>query len=140
MAPEIFDKESGEYTEGYDIWCLGCLLYELVVGDPPYGQNALNADELHKELLGDEVLMKDYFSNDFKDLLYGLLDKSIHDRISIEDIMTSPFFKKVNWDLMEQKKGLKPSIKPKANNTIKLTKADKLSMQDELNQSPPGQR
>ena len=53
--------------------------------------------------------------------------------------MAHPFFKKVNWKLMEEKKGLKPPIKPKVKNAIKLTKAEKMIMEDEMAFSPaPG--
>ena len=76
--------------------------------------------------------MKDYFSKDFKRLMYGLLDKSIQSRFTLDDVMKEPFFKRIDWTKMEEKIGMKPPIKPKALNKIKTSKADKLIMKDEL--------
>jgi serine/threonine protein kinase len=38
MAPEIFNN-NGEYDYKVDLWSLGCCLYEIVVGNPPYYVN-----------------------------------------------------------------------------------------------------
>lgn len=35
IAPEIFNESKG-YSQEVDVWSLGCLLYELVVGTPPF--------------------------------------------------------------------------------------------------------
>mmetsp|Transcript_27851 Transcript_27851/g.42132 ORF Transcript_27851/g.42132 Transcript_27851/m.42132 type:complete len:86 (+) Transcript_27851:521-778(+) len=35
LAPEIFKKEAG-YDFSVDVWSLGCCLYEIVVGQPPF--------------------------------------------------------------------------------------------------------
>lgn len=123
MAPEIFDLELG-YDFSYDIWSLGCFMYELVVGEPPFGVDAETKDDVKHELLTKEVQMKDYFSNDFKDILYKILDKSINSRIGLDEIMRHPFFKKVNWDQLGTAIGLKPPIKPNVKKAINVTKAD----------------
>jgi len=39
MAPEVFNAPDG-YSFSYDLWSLGCFLYELVVGEPPFGMSA----------------------------------------------------------------------------------------------------
>lgn len=49
--------------------------------------------------------------------------------------MNEPFFKKINWEKI-QKKEEKPPIKPKLINSMKVSKADILSMQDEIQVTP----
>ena len=35
MAPEMF-PENGISSFGSDLWALGCVLYELAIGNPPF--------------------------------------------------------------------------------------------------------
>ena len=34
MAPELLKKEG--YSKSIDWWCLGCMIYEMVTGLPPF--------------------------------------------------------------------------------------------------------
>lgn len=47
MAPELFDVVAT--TSASDIWSLGCLIVELLVGDPPY--HHLSQNEILYNLL-----------------------------------------------------------------------------------------
>jgi serine/threonine protein kinase len=94
IAPEVFDLEQ-DFDFSYDVWSFGCLLYELVVGSPPFGNMAESREDIQYELLSKEVDMKDYFSKDFKALLSKLLEKSTKERITFDEVMKEPFFKKV---------------------------------------------
>ena len=49
MAPELF-QEGGVYSFASDFWSLGCVLYELATGKPPFSANGLK--ELINEILG----------------------------------------------------------------------------------------
>ena len=55
--------------------------------------------------------MKDYFSDDFKDLLEGMLDKDPLSRLNMEGVKSHPFFKKISFDDLLDKK-MKPPCKP----------------------------
>ena len=64
MAPEILNNDNN-ISFSYDIWTLGCFLYEIVAGEPPFGKFSESTEELKNEHLMNEVKMKDYFSKDF---------------------------------------------------------------------------
>ena len=51
MAPEIF---LGNYDKKVDIWSLGCCLFEMVSGYPPF-QGQKTFDKLKKNILYQEV-------------------------------------------------------------------------------------
>ena len=41
MAPELFTEE-GVFSFQSDVWALGCVLYEMATGEPPFGAKGLN--------------------------------------------------------------------------------------------------
>ena len=75
---------------------MGCLLYEIVVGDPPF-KNILSFDEIKNALVTQKIDMKEYFSKDFTSLLNGLLNKNPSQRLKCSAIRKHPFFKKIDW-------------------------------------------
>jgi len=93
---------------------------------------------MEHELNTSEVQMKDYFSKDFRRLIYGLLEKSIDNRITLDEVMREPFFKKIDWDKLEDKNDIKPPIKPNKINSMKVTKENKMIMRDECVPTPTG--
>ena len=45
--------------------------------------------------------MKDYFSKDFTSLINNLLSKNPNQRMKIKAIKSHAFFKKIDWEKME---------------------------------------
>ena len=73
MAPELFEVGS-VYSFASDLWALGCMLYELAMGSPPFVSSSLtDIASLTKNAPTPRV---DFFSSDFNHLLEQLLQKN----------------------------------------------------------------
>ena len=91
MAPELFNDE-GVYSFQSDIWALGCVIYEMATGLPPFKASGL-------QQLITEIQTRPYepipgASPLFSDLLSRLLDKDPVKRISWEHLRKHPFWTK----------------------------------------------
>ena len=91
MAPELFNDE-GVYSFQSDIWALGCVMYEMATGLPPFKASGL-------QQLITEIQTKPYepiagASTLFSDLLSRLLEKDPVKRISWEHLRKHPFWTK----------------------------------------------
>ena len=90
MAPEIIESENYDYS--VDIWSLGILLYELLMGHSPFKdktiKNTIVNIKLHDLKFDKEI------SHDCKDLINKLLEVNKEKRFNIKDILTHNFVKK----------------------------------------------
>ena len=91
MAPEIL--QSHKYDAKADLWSVGTILYELVVGRPPFnGSNhvvLLHNIERHEAKIPDQIAK--HLSSACIDLIYSLLKRNPVQRISFEEFFSHPF-------------------------------------------------
>lgn len=73
MAPEIVKDQPYDHTA--DLWALGCILYELYTGTPPFYSN--NILQLISLIVKEPVRWPKDMSPIFKDFLQGLLAKKL---------------------------------------------------------------
>lgn len=92
MAPELF-TEGGVHSFYTDFWSLGCVLYELAAGRPPFTSNSLK-DLINIILEGELPLPVEgvAMSGEFQDLLRRLLEKDPTKRINWEEIRGHAFW------------------------------------------------
>lgn len=77
MAPELFEAGS-VYSFASDLWAVGCILYELAQGTPPFvSSNLHDIAALARTAPTPRV---DFFSSDFNNLLERLLVKEPDER------------------------------------------------------------
>ena len=95
MAPEIIESENYDYS--VDIWSLGILFYELLMGHSPFKdkttKNTIVNIKLHDLKFDKEI------SDDCKDLINKLLEVNKEKRINIKDILSHNFVKKNENDI-----------------------------------------
>ncbi|XP_056326770.1 protein kinase C epsilon type [Danio aesculapii] len=115
IAPEILQEL--EYGPSVDWWALGVLMYEMMAGQPPF--EADNEDDLFESILHDDVLYPVWLSKEAVSILKAFMTKSPSKRLGCvvsqgleEAIKVHPFFKDIDWVLLEQRK-VKPPFKPR---------------------------
>nr|KAG5700609.1 hypothetical protein BaRGS_015405 [Batillaria attramentaria] len=87
MSPELVEEKPYDHTA--DLWALGCILYELFVGTPPFYTNSIF--QLVSMIIKDPVKWPKNMSPVFKDFLQGLLNKNPRQRLSWPDLLHHPF-------------------------------------------------
>ncbi|ODV77491.1 Pkinase-domain-containing protein [Suhomyces tanzawaensis NRRL Y-17324] len=88
------------YSKAVDIWSLGCFLYTILCGFPPFYDEDPN-QLTHKILNGDFEYLKpwwDEVSDDAKDLISQMINTDPETRISIDEIWQHPWVKEVSND------------------------------------------
>ncbi|NWW64805.1 STK36 kinase, partial [Ifrita kowaldi] len=87
MSPELVEERPYDHTA--DLWSVGCILYELFVGTPPFYTNSIF--QLVSLIIKDPVKWPTTMSPVFKSFLQGLLMKDPHQRLSWPELLSHPF-------------------------------------------------
>ncbi|XP_030435984.1 serine/threonine-protein kinase 36 isoform X2 [Gopherus evgoodei] len=87
MAPELVQERPYDHTA--DLWAVGCILYELVVGTPPFYTNSIF--QLVSLIVRDPIKWPKAMSPSFKSFLQGLLMKDPRQRLSWPELLCHPF-------------------------------------------------
>mmetsp|Transcript_4376 Transcript_4376/g.7400 ORF Transcript_4376/g.7400 Transcript_4376/m.7400 type:complete len:314 (+) Transcript_4376:1292-2233(+) len=111
LAPEILKKQG--HTKSLDWYLTGVLLYELIVGIPPYYHN--NRKELFENILSGPLRVPHTMSVEARDLILNLLNRNPKKRLGAgpddaEELKKHQFFKDLNWSDVAQLKLKMPKI------------------------------
>ncbi|XP_039351749.1 serine/threonine-protein kinase 36 isoform X1 [Mauremys reevesii] len=87
MAPELVQERPYDHTA--DLWAVGCILYELVVGTPPFYTNSIF--QLVSLIVKDPITWPKAMSPSFKSFLQGLLMKDPRQRLAWPELLCHPF-------------------------------------------------
>jgi len=106
IAPEIIQGKG--HGRGVDWWCLGILIFEMLVGHPPF-QGDDNCSVFEK-ILDAKLEVPSYIEPDAKSLISSLLVVDITNRLGcmkggVSDIKAHPYFRDVSWDVDLQSTG-----------------------------------
>merc|ERR1712006_62900 len=115
IAPEVLLNKG--HGKPVDWWTLGILVYEMIVGYPPF------VDEdpmgIYQKILSGKIVFPKFFDKNAKGLVKKLLTADLGKRYGnlkngVDDIKTHKWFKDINWeDLLAKKEEavFKPTVK-----------------------------
>ena len=120
MAPEVLKNEA--YLFSVDWWGLGCVIYEMIAGKPPFRDKK---ERVSKDLLDERVLKKPQqyntkFTPEASLICTHLLEKDPSARLGAGkrgklDVFEQPFFQTIHWPQLESGKMEAPyAIDPRA--------------------------
>lgn len=87
LPPEMIKREV--YDTSVDHWCIGVLLYEFLVGKPPFESEG--QDQTYQRILSLDMVYPSHVPEGAKDLISKLLRHSSKDRLSLEAVKKHPW-------------------------------------------------
>mmetsp|Transcript_20540 Transcript_20540/g.58677 ORF Transcript_20540/g.58677 Transcript_20540/m.58677 type:complete len:755 (+) Transcript_20540:83-2347(+) len=97
LAPEMLSKRG--HGKSVDLYGLGVLLYEMLVGTPPYF--SYDREQLFKNIETQKLTFPAHVSPDARDLISQLLDRDPQRRLGAMDtqeVRQHPFFADIDWE------------------------------------------
>ena len=73
-----------------DVWSVGCMLYTLLVGKPPF--DTIGVKNTLNRVISAEYEMPEHLSSEAKHLIRSLLQKNPKDRLPLDSMLTSVIF------------------------------------------------
>lgn len=89
LPPEMI--ENRPHDEHVDIWTLGILMYEFLVGTPPF--EAESNTETYKRIANVDLQFPSHVSPAARDLLVKILRKEPRERIALTDLLAHPWIR-----------------------------------------------
>jgi serine/threonine protein kinase len=112
QAPEVIQGRS--YSHCIDWWSFGLIIYEMLIGVSAFYSE--DKGEMYNNILREQPKFvnikgeKVEISTECKNLIEGLLRKNQNERLTSSQILTHPWFKDINFDLLYKKELVAPFI------------------------------
>jgi serum/glucocorticoid-regulated kinase 2 len=109
LAPEILRKKP--YGVAVDWWSLGTLLFEMIVGLPPFYDR--NRPTMYKKILEAPLTPPPDMSPEAVDLCSKMLVREPQNRLGYRgaaEIKAHPFFSSIDWEKLERKEHTPPWV------------------------------
>jgi len=122
LAPEVLLNKGHSFP--VDWWSFGTLLYEMIVGIPPF--YSTDVHEMYDQILHGELYIPEFVSPAATDLLAKLLVRDPSKRLGTggtNEIKNHAFFRPVDWPALLEKK-IPPPFKPPVKSTADVSNID----------------
>merc|ERR1719359_2206458 len=132
IAPEVLLNKG--HGKPVDWWTLGILIYEMIVGQPPF------CDEepmgIYQKILSGKIVFPKLFDKNAKGLVKKLLTADLGKRYGnlkngVEDIKQHKWFNPIDWEKLLQKE-IEPPFKPSVKSSTDTSNFDDYPDSDEL--------
>ena len=122
LAPEIISQQGHGFE--VDLWALGVLVYEMLVGYPPFeGETKGDTNETYKNILAGKFTMPiGLVTPEASNIIDGLLTVNCLDRLGCgrmrsRDVKTHPWFKGLDWSQLLERR-VHPPLVPNISNPL----------------------
>ncbi|EGT59400.1 CBN-PKN-1 protein [Caenorhabditis brenneri] len=126
LAPEVLSDSS--YTRAIDWWGLGVLIFEMLVGEPPFSGD--DEEEIFDSIISEDVRYPRFLSVESIAIMRRLLRKVPEKRLGYgerdaEDIKVQRFFRHISWEWDKlQNREIVPPFQPKLRNPEDVSNFD----------------
>jgi len=101
LAPEVLEGKG--YGKAVDWWSYGTLMYEMLVGLPPFYSE--DVQQMYTRIMTADLEIPDSVSAPAADILIKLLERSVDRRLQEPaEIKVHPFFSSINWERLLEKR------------------------------------
>lgn len=99
VAPEVFEGHYNGFKS--DVWSVGVLLYRLICGKFPFGEESLEIVDLFLSVKNENFTVSEDFSDNLLEVLNAMMEKNPEKRKSFDEILKFKWFneKKSNFEL-----------------------------------------
>jgi len=137
IAPEVLLNKG--HSKPVDWWTLGILIYEMVIGQPPFCDD--DPMGIYQKILAGKVYFPKYFDRDAKSLTKKFLTADLSKRFGnlkdgVKDILGHRWFSTISFEDLEQLKIPAP-LKPNMKDDLDLNAFDDIPDSDELPPAVP---
>ncbi|KAI9777294.1 MAG: serine/threonine protein kinase, AGC [Candelina submexicana] len=111
LAPEVIQSKG--HGTAVDWWAFGILVYEFLVGQPPFWDQ--NPMKIYEMIVGGTIRYPSNMSLEARDLISNLCTVDASKRLGnisggVSQVKAHPFFRKIDWDALYYRKMQGPII------------------------------
>eukprot|EP01126_Amoeba_proteus_P045067 TRINITY_DN5033_c0_g1_i1.p1 TRINITY_DN5033_c0_g1~~TRINITY_DN5033_c0_g1_i1.p1 ORF type:complete len:443 (-),score=99.64 TRINITY_DN5033_c0_g1_i1:212-1540(-) len=135
LAPEVLEGKG--YGKAVDWWSYGTLMYEMLVGLPPF--YCEDVQQMYTKIMTAELEIPDTIDPDAAHLLVQLLERNVDKRLQDPKLIKAhPYFASIDWEKLLEKKITPPYI-PEVSGLEDISHIDDVFLNEKVTVSDEGE-